>query len=166
MGRSRQSHQFVASIYKLGVNRCVDIPQNVARSLGDESHIPVVVEAGGLSLCSNLVPAGAGRYRLFINSEIRRATGSDTGDTIVLSVARDDSDRDVQLTGDVENAIRSVEDGLETFDALTLNQKREMMGYIDAAKTTPTRQRRIEHLVEMIERRIAGKPWRMDEEIE
>ena len=54
----KSEHRFVATLYKVGINRCVDVPEEVSRTLRGKGYIPVVATAQGLVTRTTLVPAG------------------------------------------------------------------------------------------------------------
>ncbi len=81
---------FLATIYKVWIMRHVDVPEDIASALiaqmpGARSkksapkHIPVVATVNRVAVQTTLVPAGAGRYRLTLNTELRKAGRADTG---------------------------------------------------------------------------------------
>src|SRR5271156_1565474 len=89
----RQPKKFLATIYKIWMMRHVDVPPDIAdaliaqlrssqdsaspkkRKAAKPKHIPVVAMVNHCSARTTLVPAGAGRYRLQINSALRKAGG-------------------------------------------------------------------------------------------
>jgi uncharacterized protein DUF1905 len=100
-----RSHRFLATIYKIWIIRHVTVPEDVVAPLMREmhtadrsagrvatrgkgaapKHIPVVATVNRVSVQTTLVPAGDGKYRLALNTELRRAGGADTGDVMASS---------------------------------------------------------------------------------
>ena len=95
-----KTHKFRATIYKIWMMRHVDVPEEISAALAKAcvgagtgqqqaaskpKYIPVVAIVNGRSARTTLVPAGAGRYRLQLNTALRKAAHADTGD--VVSVA-------------------------------------------------------------------------------
>ena len=56
---------FTASVYKLGILRCVDLPERVARRLGAEPKQSVRVVIAGREFATGLVGRKGGGLRLF-----------------------------------------------------------------------------------------------------
>lgn len=50
----------VATLYKLGINRYVDVPEEISRALGGKGYIPVIANAQGFVLRTTLVPGVTG----------------------------------------------------------------------------------------------------------
>ncbi len=95
LAKSKQpSLHFLATIYKIWMMRHVDVPPDIADALIEQlqsskhpaaarvkrrqpkpKHIPVVATVNHCSTRTTLVPAGAGRYRLQINTALRKAGG-------------------------------------------------------------------------------------------
>src|ERR1017187_10545560 len=90
--------RFQAVIYKVGINRCVDVPPEIVRNLGGDPYILVKGEALGHkeshAFRGTLLPAGGDARRLYLNTAIRKAIGVDTGDTVELTLAVDKESRD------------------------------------------------------------------------
>ena len=97
MTSKSKTHRFLATIYKIWMMRHVDVPEEVSALLtkahvgagtGQRStaskprYIPVVAIVNGRSVRTTLVPAGAGRYRLQLNTALRKAADADAGDVV------------------------------------------------------------------------------------
>ena len=147
------SYTFEAVIYAMGPPRCVDVPANISQALGGETYIPVVAEAGEMASRSTLSPRGGGQHRLFVNRDLRRASGADIGNTICITIRRDTDSREVILPTDVRAALEERPGAVEAFLALSPSGKRWFMSHIDAAKSSATRLRRIQKDIELIIKR-------------
>ena len=121
LAKSKQpSLHFLATIYKIWMMRHVDVPPDIAdalieqfqrnkhaasptkRKLPKPKHIPVVATVNHCSTRTTLVPAGAGRYRLQINTALRKAGGGiDAGDVIGVSLQLDATPRDVPVPAEL-----------------------------------------------------------------
>lgn len=75
MSSGNIQYRFVATLYKLGINRCVDVPEEISRALGGKGYIPAIANAQGLVVRTTLVPAGNSRHRLFLDEKIRKKLG-------------------------------------------------------------------------------------------
>ena len=100
------SHRFLAVIYKIWMMRHVKVPQEVSSALVSEfaasatrykstklkntarpKYIPVVAIVERANFATTLVPAGDGRYRLQINTALRKA--ADVGDVVSIELRLD-----------------------------------------------------------------------------
>ena len=86
------AHRFQATLYAVGINRCLDVPPEVSEALGGETHIRVKGSVGGEPYRSNLAPRGGGMHRLFVNSAIWRKLEVDVGDTVDIEIERDEQE--------------------------------------------------------------------------
>ena len=135
--------RFRAVIYKVGINRCVDVPpqmvRNISRNPEVDPYIPVSGEANGRPFRGTVLPKG----RLYLNTAIRKAVGVDTGDTVELSLALDTESREPPMPPEL-TSLR------EALELLPPGQRREILQWIGAAKgklTRATRLRKVnEHL--------------------
>jgi len=72
--------QFTATIYKVGINPLVDVPAEVSRAFGIRGYVPVRGRLNGAPIRATLVPSGGGRHRLYINGDMRKQAGVESGD--------------------------------------------------------------------------------------
>jgi len=110
MAQRQKSQSFRARIYKLGINRCVDVPQGVSRALGEDKYVPVKGCVQDVALRSTLVPRGGGKYRLFIHSRIYEALGVDSGDFVCVHLERDHQSGELSVPKDLSKALRADKD--------------------------------------------------------
>jgi len=180
-----RTHNFLATIYKVWIMRHVDVPEGVATALiadmrraaasGTKSrasakvappkHIPVVATVNRLSVKTTLVPAGAGRYRLTLNTALRKAGRADAGEVIGVTLAYDPNSREIDappeyIAGLKRNALAKKE-----FDRLPPGHKRQMVAYYMKAKSEKARSHAIEKSIEHLRERAllrspAPKPAR------
>ena len=156
------AHRFVATIYKIGINRCVDVPEDIGRQLGPGAYVPVVAVAAGRTVQTTLVPAGGCRYRLYLNSQLRKAAHLDAGDAIGLVLRLDQSSRELPVPPELQAVFERNAAAQRAFRAVTPALRREFLRWLLAAKSPETRMRRVERGVAVIIERAAlrrrGKP--------
>lgn len=143
MASPTKAQRFSATLYKVGVNRCVDVPERVGKALGEERHVPVVVTVKGHSARTTMVPAGAGRYRLFLTGAIRKAAGVEDGDEVSLVVRPDEESREIPVPDDLARALKRTKGAQAAFDSLTPIQRGAFVQSVLDAKKPETRRRRI-----------------------
>jgi Bacteriocin-protection, YdeI or OmpD-Associated/Domain of unknown function (DUF1905) len=153
---------FSARIYKQWIMRCVDVPRNVSKLLRDvvgenKTHIPVHGQVEGLPLKSTLSPRGAGCYRLHIHSNIWRKLRIDAGDTVEVMLQVDTEPRDPILPHDLAGALADEPGALGTFNSLTLALRRQMVSYVELAKHSRTREKRVLLMVKRMLERAAKR---------
>jgi hypothetical protein len=157
MADRNKQHRFVATLYKVGINRCVDVPEEISRALGGKGYIAVVVSAQGLVTRTTLVPAGNGQHRLFIDGKIRKKLGVDVGNLIGIELWADDKSRGIALPEDVALALRKKPGAQKAFEAVTPALRREFLRWVLNAKHAETRAKRIERAIPILIERARAR---------
>ena len=106
--------------------------------------------AAGCVFRTTLVPAGGGRHRLFLNTEVRRAAGVGVGDAVTVAVAPDRESREIEMPADVYRRFRRRRGALAAFRARTPTVRMAILARIIEAKRPETRRRRTEQAIEML----------------
>ena len=149
-------HRFQATLYAVGVNRCVDVPPEVSEALGGETHIRVVGRVGEEPFRSNLVPRGGGYHRLFVHSDIWRKLSVDVGDVVEVEIERDEVEWKITVPADLAEAMPPGSEALQAFQALTFPNRKRFIDRIEETKTPATRKRRIEQGIKLLIERLRG----------
>src|ERR1700691_3323542 len=158
MGNPDQEHIFVALIQKIWIMRCVDVPRDVSAAIresaeGDAKHPPVHGFIEGRPFKSTLVPGGKGCFRLHVHSRIWRKLKVDAGATVEVTLMLEQAPRPVVVPHDLGAALAGEPRALATFNALTLPLRRQVVIYLECAKHTSTREKRVKLMVQrMLER--------------
>jgi hypothetical protein len=145
---SDQPQVFAAKIQKIWVMRCVDIPRDISKTIrnsaeGDLLHIPVHGWIEGLPFKSTLVPRGGGSYRLHVHSRIWRKLRIDAGAAVEV------------LPPDLAAGLADAPRALAVFNTLTVALRRQIIQYVDSAKQSRTREKRIRLVVRRMLERVA-----------
>ena len=144
-------------IYNIGINRCIDVPKKISEALGDEQYIPVIIEYGEFSKQTTLMPKGKGLHRVFLNENLMKITGVDFGDKIDVSIRKDLTKGEKSLPKEFVLALDMTEGGWEAFEKLTSRQRREFINWIESAKKSETRERRVWEAIEKLNEFILKK---------
>jgi hypothetical protein len=170
--------RFLATIYRIWMMRHVNIPEDVSRALAKElvkelaeaatppksnsaKYIPVVAIVGGRSSRTTLVPAGAGCYRLQIDTAQRKAAHADTGDVISVELRLDGAPRERPVPPDLRAALKKRAKARKAFEALPPGHRRQFINWFDSAKSSGARQRRLVRALDhLLERALLGSPSR------
>jgi len=138
--------------------RCVDIPRDISKAIrnsaeGDPLHIPVHGWIEGLPFKSTLVPRGGGSYRLHVHSRIWRKLRIDAGAAVEVTLLVDAEPRKAVLPPDLAAGLADAPRALAIFNTLTVALRRQIIQYVDNAKRSRTREKRIRLIVQrMLER--------------
>lgn len=88
-----------------------------------------------------LIPMGEGNYIIPLNAAMRKAIGKRRGEQVILKLEADDSDFD--FNADLIACLEDDELAKENFDKLSGSEQRYFSKWVDGAKTSPTRVKRI-----------------------
>ncbi len=156
---SARTHRFVAVIYRVGILRCVTVPEEIGAQLKHDGArtLPVLTTVAGQTLRTTLLPAAGGSYRLFLNRAMREAAGADAGDPIGISLRLDRASREMPVPDDFAVALRLAPQARSYFAGGTTGLRREVLRYIERARAPATRARRIKNCVCVLNQRARKK---------
>jgi Bacteriocin-protection, YdeI or OmpD-Associated/Domain of unknown function (DUF1905) len=150
-----EEHHFVAVIYRVGILRCVSVPEEICSRLGRgrTRALPVVATVAGQTTRTSLLPAAGGSYRLFLDRAMRRAAGADTGEPVGVTLKLDRASREMFVPEDFAAALARAPEARGYFTGGTVALRREVLRYIEQAKAAATRARRIRNCVRVLAER-------------
>ena len=154
-----QPKKFLATIYKIWMMRHVDVPADIADALIKQlqstkhpaaapkkrtqprpKHIPVIATVNHCSTRTTLAPAGSGRYRLQINTSLRKAGGgSDAGDLIGVALQLDTAPRDIPVPAELTSVLKQHPKARKEFAQLPSGHRRQLLLYYLRAKSAKAR---------------------------
>lgn len=141
------AEEFSATIYKLGINPCVDVPKRVTQAFRKRGYVPIRGSLNSQPINATLVPKGNGRHRLFINGEMRKGAGVDVGDRVKLSVDIDPQPRIVAMPPEFARVLKSNRTAKLAFEQLQPSRRKEILTYLSWVKKPETLQRNIEKTI-------------------
>lgn len=144
------SQRFAATILKVGINPCVDVPAQVSAALGRKGYVPVECRINGHSFRAGLVSLGRGRHRLFINGRMRSEAGVNVGDEIEVELSYDPRPRDLPVPEALSRALRKSSAAAEAWGRLMPSRRKEILSYLNSLKRPETLQRNVERTIEGI----------------
>jgi len=146
---------FSAKIQIIGVNPYVLLPASLLKYLfqkagKDKGAIPVQLKIGGKIFIQNLVKY-SGKWRLYLNTPMRKAAGKDVGDTIDIKIDFDSKPRITPMHPKLKLAFKENPTAKRAFEKLSPSRQKEILRYINFLKSEETVdknvQRAISHLV-------------------
>ncbi|MET9492979.1 YdeI/OmpD-associated family protein [Nocardia sp. NPDC006630] len=121
----------------------VVVPHEVVEALGGGKRPKVRVTLGDNVFRNSVAPMN-GVYMLGLNADVRQQTGIAGGDVIEIELQLDTEPRVVEVPADFAAALDREPCARDSFDRLSYSNRRAHVLAIEGAKTTVTRQRRIE----------------------
>ena len=172
---TENSGRFLATIYKIWMMRHVDVPEEIAYALLKElargagsrnkpakspapKYIPVVAVVNGKSARATLVPAGGGRFRLQINTALRKAARADAGDLVSVELRLDRASRNLPAPPDLLAGLRSHPKAWKAFQSLAPGHRRHFIQWFDCAKSSEARSRRLNRALDVLLERALLRP--------
>jgi Bacteriocin-protection, YdeI or OmpD-Associated/Domain of unknown function (DUF1905) len=158
MSSEENPYVFVAKIQKIWIMRCVDVPRDISKAVkkeagGNPKHIPVHGWIDGLAFQNTLVPRGGGNYRFHVNSKIWRKLQIDAGAAVEVTMLLDREPREAAVPPDLAAELAGTPRVLAAFNAVTPSLRRHIVRWIESAKQSRTRDKRIQQTVKnMLER--------------
>ncbi|HEY3927002.1 MAG TPA: YdeI/OmpD-associated family protein [Candidatus Koribacter sp.] len=126
----------------------VVVPVGVSRAAGKRGPVPVHAEINGLArFTASISPAGGGRHRLRINTNMRELAGSTDGKivNVVLTILAEAPH--VPLPQDLRLALEA-EGAREEFETLAPGKQQHILTWIERSAREETRAKRIEYTVQ------------------
>lgn len=156
--------------------RHVDVPEEIARELQKQmasgarrdkarkqatnpKYIPVVAMVNRASARTTLVPAGGGRFRMQINTALRKAAHADAGDVVSVELRLDLASREVAVPADLREALARHPKARKAFDEMPPGHRRQFLLWTDSGKRPETRKKNIERAIDhLLERALLRTP--------
>ena len=138
---------FTAKIYIIGVNPYVLLPANALKELfkqagKNKGPIPVSMTINGHAFTQNLVKFKS-KWRLYLNTPMRKAAGIDVGDKGEFTIAYDATERTTPMHPKLKAALEKNKKAKAIFDQLIPSIQKEISRYINNLKTEESVDRNI-----------------------
>lgn len=139
-----------AKLYRVALVRWVDLPRRAIDRLG---LTPTTTKSGvqGLNALLHfnddydrvtLLPGKPGRYKLAFKVELLKAAGVDAGDEITFALKPDAASREPDLPDEMRRAFQAQPHLAKHWAAHSVAIRRQVIRYIEQAKTAETRAKR------------------------
>jgi hypothetical protein len=88
-----------------------------------------------------LIPMGEGNFIMALNGTVRKAIRKQKGDVVQVQIEVDE--KEIKISSELMDCLADEPKALEAFDKLTKGHRNYFSNWIEAAKTEPTRAKRI-----------------------
>ncbi len=176
MASTSKPARFMATIYKIWMMRHVNVPDEIAHALTNQlraanragkqlkeskpKYIPVVAMVNGKSARTTLVPAGAGRYRMQINTALRKAAQADVGDVISVELRIDLASRAVPVPADLQAALAKHPKARNAYAEMPPGHRRQFLMWCAKGKRPATRRKHLDRAIDHLLERALLRPRR------
>jgi hypothetical protein len=128
----------------------IQVPDAVVEAFGSGKRPAVAVTINGRYTYRSTVAPMGGEYWIPLSAENREAAGVAAGDEVEVALELDTAPRTVDVPEDLAAALAADPEAQRAFEALSYSRKRWYVEPIGQAKTSETRQRRVEKAVAML----------------
>ncbi len=130
---------FSAKIQIIGVNPYVLLPADLLKYIfqkagTNKGAIPIKLKIGRENFIQNLVKY-SGKWRLYLNTPMRKAAGKDVGDKIGLQIDFDGEPRTTPTHPKLKKAFEENNEARIAFDKLSPSRQKEILRYINFLKS-------------------------------
>lgn len=144
---------FTATIYKTGINLCVDVPGKVSAKMKPvKGYIPVKGMINKHPFVQTLVPVKDGPYRLFVNGPMLKASGVALGDKVKFTIEQNFDTREEPFPVLFKKAL-TANSLAEEFDKLSASRRKEVLRYLNNLKTKESLARNIEKVIVQLQKK-------------
>lgn len=154
-----EMNSFSAKIYIISrINPVVDVPGDVLQAIFDEAGrskgpIPVRGRLNGAGFIQTLVKY-EGAWRLYLNGEMRKSAGIDTGDMAAVEIEFDPQPRTEPMPEQFAAALDDDPSARAEFEKLSPSRQKEIVRYLNSMKTEASL---VKNVVKIIGH-LTGKP--------
>ena len=146
--------KFSAKIYKIGINPYVLLPAKILKKLFEDAgkekgNIPVKLIINEQSFIQNLVKY-SGKWRLYLNTPMRKTAGKDVGDTIEIDIEFDAIERTTSMHPKLALALKKDKKANEIFSHLPPSRQKEILRYINFLKSEESVDRNIKKAINFL----------------
>ena len=152
---------FSAKVRKIGINPYVQVPDDILQKLQqdakkDKGPIPVKGTLQGKPFSTTVVKF-RGMWRLYLNTDMRRAANVEVGDQVTIGVQLDRAPRIVTAPRKFTLALSKNKQAKEAFQKLAPSRQKEILRYLDSLKQPETLERNIEKVIQFLQgERVEG----------
>ncbi|MFI5186192.1 MAG: YdeI/OmpD-associated family protein [Chitinophagales bacterium] len=146
---------FSVKIFKIGVNPYVLLPKDILKYLFIEAGknkgpIPVSIIIYKQKFAQTLVKY-SGKWRLYLNTPMRKAAKKDADDTIKIKIGYDSKERKVPMHPQFETALKNNKKAWEAFEKLTPSRQKEISRYLNHLKTQESLTKNINRAISFLQ---------------
>lgn len=148
-------HRFKATIYKNGINFCVDVPAEITALLtAVKGYIRIKGTVNDFEFTKFLVPVKNGPYRLFINMITLKGAKTGVDETAKFVIEQDEENLEKEFPMPEQMTELLKEKNLtEEFESLPYHRRKDILRYLYSIKTAKTLQRNIQKTIAQLENR-------------
>src|SRR5690625_1498781 len=126
------------------------LPKSASDKLPSRGRASVEGTVNGVSFQAALDPDGQLSHWLKVSGELREAIGVDIGETVTVQISPADPEPEPPLPDDLREALVASPEAKAGWETTTTIARLDWIHWIDSAKQTKTRQRRVGNACDML----------------
>ena len=127
-----------------------DLPDDVSEMLPSRGQVAATVEINGVSRLLVMQPNGTGGHWMKVDAELQSATGASIGQQLDISLTPSKSWPDPDVPIDFAKQLEANGAADSTWNVITTAAKTDWIFWMESAKKSETRQKRIEATCDML----------------
>lgn len=149
-------HKFNATIYKNGINFCVDVPAEITALLrAIKGYIRIKGTVNGFEFVKFLVPVKNGPYRLFVNMITLKGAKTGVGEVAEFVIEQDEENLEKEFPMPERMVFLLKEKNLTSvFEALPYHRRKDILRYLHGVKTIETLAKNIQKVITQLENKV------------
>jgi len=133
-----------------------DFPFDGVKEFGTRKPVPVKVLLEGKMFEMSLLPCGNGKHWLHIKKELRIAIGKDEGDTVNISLEKNNSLKAIEIPEYLQWLLENDGEMMKKFLKLPYSAKKFWIWHIEETKNEDTKVERINRLFDYLNENYSG----------
>ena len=147
-------YTFSATIYKIGINPVVDMPDEVLTAIFEQASrskgpVPVRGTINGAEFLQTLMKY-QGAWRLYINGPMLKDSGLSVGDIANIEIEFDPRPREEPMPPKLRAAVRKNANARKAFDLLPPSRRKEILRYINSLKSADSIERNVARVISQL----------------
>ena len=126
-----------------------ELPEDVVLGLGAGKRPAVTATVNGHEYHTRIAVYG-GRYYLGFRKDAREAAALAPGEEVDVLLVLDDEPHDVAVPDDFSALLDADPDARARFEALSFTNRKEYVAWVEGAKRSATRQRRLDQVTSLL----------------
>lgn len=133
-----------------------EFPFDGVKEFGTRKPVPVKVFIDGRMVEMSLLPFGNGKHWLHIKKELRTAIEKDEGDTVTISLEKNNSLKAIEIPEYLQWLLENEVDLMKKFQKLPYSAKKFWIWHIEEPKNEDTKVERINRFFEYLNENYSG----------
>lgn len=132
----------------------IEFPYDVEKEFGVKGQVKVKATFDGREYRGSLATMGHHCHVIGITRKIRNEINKKSGDSVHVTLVKDDDERTVELPEDFKNKLSKNDKAREFYNGLSYSHQKKYIDWILSAKRIETREKRISEAIELLSKGI------------